>query len=479
MLVEKQRGALRLAAVDPEALALGLQTGMTLADARARAPGVEAMPYDAAADAAWLGRLVTAFGRFSPMAARDEPHGLMLDVTGCAHLFGGEGGLVEAARALAERAGLQARLSLARTPQTARALSRFGRGGIVAAGEDRAVARRLPVAALEAPGTDTVALKRAGLKTLGDLDDRPRASLAARFGADFAQRLDRTLGLTDVRITPARSPSPIRADGVFFEPIQETEALQGVIADLLTETEGLLEARGLGARLFLLTVFRIDGEQRRIGVGVREALRDARVIERLLRERLASLATPIDPGFGLDQVRIEAARLRVMAPDQSAFEVLGRPAAALDPLVDQLSARLGAGAVLTLTSGASHLPEQAGRMSSATRTEPAVGSDWPSLLPGDPPLRPLHLFDPPQPVEAVALAPDSPPARFTWRRIQHRIVRAEGPERIEEEWWLRPKARLRDYYRVEDAEGRRFWLFRAGRFGDEPGPRWYLHGLFP
>lgn len=478
VLVEKQRGAIRLTAVDPQALALGLSPGMTLADARARCPGLEATPHDGAADEALIGRLLAAFGRFSPMVARDPPQGLMLDVTGCAHLFGGEAGLVQAVRALAEQAGVQVRLGMARTPQTARAMTRFGPGGIVGQGRDRETARRLSVAALEAPTVDTVALKRAGLKTLGDLDDRPRAALAARFGADFPYRLDRVLGLEDARITPVRVPPPIRADRVMFEPILETEALQTVIGDLLVEMSGLLEARGVGARLFVLTVFRLDGAQRRVGVGARAPLRDAAVVGRLFHERLAALATPLDPGFGFDQVRIEAGRLRPWDVEQAAFGAARRPEAGLDALVDQLTVRLGPQSVVHLTPLGSHLPEHASRPTPAASVE-ARGPAWPQPHPDDPPMRPLHLFDPPQPVEAVALAPDSPPARFTWRRIQHRIVRAEGPERIEEEWWARPKARLRDYYRVEDAEGRRFWLFRAGRFGEEPAPRWYLHGLFP
>ena len=478
VVVEKQRGALRLTAVDPQALALGLAPGITLADARARSPQLVATPHDAAADDALIARLLTAFGRFSPMATRDPPHGLMLDVTGCAHLFGGEAGLMQAARVLAERAGLQVRLTMARTPQTARALTRFGRAGIVREGQDREVARRLGVAALELSAGDTVALKRAGLKTLGDVDARPRGALAARFGADFAWRLDRVLGMEDARITPVRSPPPIRADRVMFEPILETEALETVITDLLVEMQGRLQARGVGARLFVLTVFRIDRAQRRVGIGARAPLRDAAIIGRLFRERLAALSTPLDPGFGFDQVRVEAGRLRTWDVEQTTLDAAVRPESALDALVDQLTVRLGPQSVVNLRPVSSHLPEHASRPTPAATVEPDDGT-WPEPDPRDPPLRPLHLFDPPQPVDAVALAPDSPPARFTWRRIQHRIVRAEGPERLEEEWWSRPKARLRDYYRVEDEDGRRFWLFRAGRFGEEPAPRWYLHGLFP
>lgn len=451
---------------------------MTLADARAQTPHLEAWPHDAAGDAALLDRVLDAFGRFSPMAALDEPHGLVLDVTGCAHLFGGEDGLTKAAGALARRIGLQPHLALARTPQTARALARFGPGGIIPEGEDRTVARRLPVAALELAPTETQALRRAGLKTLGDIDDRPRAALAARFGADFSSRLDRILGLEDARITPVRPVAPVVADRMLMEPLTTTEPLETVIADLLAEIERALETRRSGARGFRLTVFRVDGQSRRIGLGVARPVRDAGIVARLFRARLAALATPLDPGFGIDHLRMEALHPQRMDPVQTAIDAPDKRIEALDALIDRLTARLGPDAVTWVRPAASHLPEKTSRLISAARPATDDGVRWPERDPDSPPLRPLHLFDPPQPVEAVALAPDGPPARFEWRRVTHRIARAEGPERIEGEWWRLGGGRVRDYYRVEDAEGRRFWLFRAGHFGDEPPPRWYVHGLF-
>ena len=477
-LVDNAANALRLAAVDGEALALGLTPGMALADARAQVPHLDAWPHDAAGDAGLLDRVLDAFSRFSPMAARDEPHGLVLDVTGCAHLFGGEDGLARAAAALARRLGLQSRIALARTPQTARALARFGHGGITPEGEDRALVRRLPVAALELGPVETQALRRAGLKTVGDVDDRPRAALAARFGAGFSSRLDRILGLEDARITPVRLAAPVVADRVLMEPLTTTEPLETVIADLLSETERALETCRSGARGFRLTVFRVDGQSRRIGLGVARPIRDARSVGRLFRERLAALTTPLDPGFGIDQLRMEALHLQPMDPVQTAIDAADQRTEALDALIDRLAARLGPEAVTWVRPADSHLPEKASRLVSAARPAPDDGAHWPERDPDSPPLRPLHLFDPPQPVEAVALAPDGPPARFQWRRVTHQIARAEGPERIEGEWWRRGGGRVRDYYRVEDAEGRRFWLFRAGHFGDEPPPRWYVHGLF-
>lgn len=477
VLVDKDRGALRLTAANPAALSLGLSPGMTLADARARVPEIEAIPHDGEADARLLRAVLEDFDRFTPMAALDPPHGLMLDVTGCAHLFGGENGMMRAVRRRAERLGLQVRLALARTPQTARALTRFGPGGVAPEGQDADIARRLPVAAMELDPRDHQAIRRAGLKTLGDLDARPRAPLAARFGADFPDQLDRVMGRVDVRITPHRPPAPVIADRVLAEPITDLDAVHAVIADLLADAEQQLETRGQGARRFVLCLYRVDGHVRRIALQSARPVREAGVVLRLFRERLAALARPVDPGFGFDHLRLGAEQLRAIAAEQIAFDRRPHSGEALDALIDQLSARLGPEAVLSIIPVASHLPERSSRLAPAQAAAPC-GEDWPAPDPDSPPLRPLHLFDPPQPVEAVALAPDSPPARFQWRRATHRVIRAEGPERIEAEWWRAPRHRVRDYYRVEDEEGRRFWLFRAGGYGDDPPPRWYVHGLF-
>lgn len=449
---------------------------MTLADARARVADLDVRGHDVDADARLLKAVLEDFDRFTPMAALDEPHGLMLDVTGCAHLFGGEAGLMRAVQSRAGRIGLQTRPALARTPQTARALSRFGPGGIAPEGRDAEAARRLPIAAMELPSRDHQALRRAGLKTLGDLDDRPRAPLAARFGADFPDRLDRLMGRIDVRITPHRPPPPVTADRILAEPVSETNAVHAVIADLLADLERRLEIRSQGARRFTLSLYRVDGDIRRVRLQTARPLRDPAALRRLFRERLAALSRPIDPGFGFDQLRLGADQLHILTAEQAAFDRRPDASAALDALIDQLSARLGPEAVLRVQPVASHLPERAWRRVPAQTDAPFEA--WPPTDPDSPPLRPLHLFDPPHPVEAVALAPDSPPARFTWRRATHRVIHAEGPERIAAEWWRAPRHRVRDYYRVEDEEGLRFWLFRAGEYGADPPPRWYVHGLF-
>ncbi|MBB3873572.1 DNA polymerase Y family protein [Brevundimonas mediterranea] len=478
VLVEKIGGALRLAAVDPAASAAGLVPGLTLADARARTPALRTIVHRPDMDAALLLQVMEDFGRFTPMIAEDAPHGLMLDVTGCAHLFGDEPGLVRAAHERAGRIGLGIRSALASTPQAARALARFGPGGRFEAGQDRQEVRRLPVAALELSQRETQALQRAGLKRIADLDDRPRAPLAARFGADFSARLARILGDEDMRITPHRPPPPITVDRIFFEPIVDDADMERVLSDLLIETADRLDQASQGGRAFEAGFYRVDGEIRRIVVRTGRATRDRIAVLRLFRERLAALANPLDPGFGFDQIRLSVLETQTLKPDQRSLDGDRPDGEDFSRLIDRLTARLGPEAVLRFEPLGSHIPERAVRMVPATMKVGRAAQDWPDLTPDDPPLRPLQMFDPPQPVETLAEVPDGSPLRFRWRRVLHEVACAEGPERIGGEWWRAPDQKTRDYYRVEDREGRRFWLFRQGLYGETDEPRWFVHGLF-
>lgn len=478
VLVEKVCGALRLAAIDPAAARAGLTPGLTLADARARTPRLHTIVHRPRADLVLLRQMLEDFSRFTPMIAEDAPHGLMLDITGCAHLFGGEDSLVRAAHQRAGRIGLEVRSGLASTPQAARALVRFGRGGLYDARQVRQAVRRLPITALELSERDTQALQRAGLKCIADLDDRPRAPLAARFGADFPAKLARVLGDEDVRITPHRPPPPIVMDRVFFEPVLTDADVDRVLSDLMVDTSDRLDQAGQGGRAFEAGFYRVDGQIRRIVARTGHPTRDVNVVLRLFRERLAALANPLDPGFGFDQMRLSVLETQTLKPAQRGLDGNRADGEDFSRLIDRLTARLGPEAVLSFEPLGSHIPERAGRMVPATMKTLQPIHDWPDLDPDDPPLRPLQIFDPPQPVETLAEVPDGSPLRFRWRRVLHEVALAEGPERIGGEWWRAPDQKTRDYYRVEDRKGRRFWLFRQGLYGETGEPRWFVHGLF-
>lgn len=476
VLVEMQRGAMRLAAVDARSLGLGLHPGMTLADARARLPGLPVHPADPARDAATLSALAAESEMFTPMVALDPPHGLMLDITGCAHLFGGEAGLMRRIRHRFRQRGHAPVLALAPTPDAARALARFGGGDCLSA--VAAETRALPVAALEAGEEVLLALNRAGLKDLAALEACPPGVLAARFGAGLVTKLRRVLGQDNARITPLRRLPECMAERHFPEPILALDAVLALVKRLAGDLVQMLEARGEGGRRFELSLFRSDGQVRRLVVETGHACRDPAVIERLLALRIESLADPIDPGFGFDSVRLAVLASEAFGQVQPDFDGHRLEDLALEDLIDRLSTRFGAARVLRAEAEDTHDPVRAARFVPAQRG--AVPSLWPEPEPGEGPRRPIRLFEPPQAIEALAEVPDGPPLRFRWRRVLHEVARAEGPERIAPEWWRVEAGTLaRDYYRIEDAEGRRFWVFRQGFYGHSgQPPRWFLHGLF-
>ena len=483
-IVEQVRGAMRLVAPDADALSIGLTAGMTLADARAREPDLAVFDADPHADQDWLERLCDGCARYTPSAALDASQGLMLDISGCAHLWGGEEALVRDAVDRLERHGMRVRHALAGTPEGAHALARFA--SAPAADEDGAL-RRLPIEALELEEDSLVALRRAGLRIVGDLAARPAATLAARFGEEAVDALHRLLGLGHRPLAPRRPRPIVRIERRFAEPVGSTAYALKALEGMAEEAGERLSERGQGGRRFEIIFFRTDGLAFPLRIETSLAVRDAPAIMRLVQERIDSLSDPLDPGFGFDMLRLTVPQAEPMAPTQLALEGGEvRREEAVAALVDRLSVRVGRGRIQRLEPRDSHIPEQAQLALPAVESRAPVS--WPKLAePGDPPMRPIHLFDPPQPVEVVAQVPDGPPHRFRWRRTVHEVTRFEGPERIAPEWWKATDGALtgesagltRDYYRIEDARGRRYWIFRHGLYGTEAQhPRWYIHGLF-
>lgn len=423
-----------------------------------------------------LDRLADACSRYTPLVALDGADGLMLDVSGVAHLFGGEAGLIVDAEARFARARLTLRPGLADTPAAARALARFGRSNTVPHGlEGKAFARLfhdMPVVALGVAPALAADLARAGLKRVGDLAMRPRAPIAARFGADLIARLDELHGLTRPSINP-RFPAPaFVAERRFASPIQTWEAVEATLKRLADDLVVLLERQGKGARRLELALFRIDGATQRLKVAASRPLNEARAMERLFRERLLH-GEPIDPGFGIDLMRLACGLAEDATPSQSAFERAFEAERAKDlaDLIDRLGARLGPSRVLRQRLVDAHWPERSVVWRPAHAGPAGEGAE-PT---GE---RPLRLFERPEPIEALAEVPDGPPLKFRWRRVLREVAAIEGPERIAAPWWGAPEP-TRDYFRAEDSHGRRYWLYREGLYGAETArPRWFLHGLF-
>jgi protein ImuB len=478
--VVKAKSALRLAAVDQSARSLGLEPGMALADARARLPQLVAQDLDEAADRHWLEQLARGSIRYTPLAALDASDGLILDVTGCTHLFGGEKGLAADVEARMARLRMSLRLAFADTASAAHALARYQ---ALPAKDEASAIRRLPVAALELDADATQGLLRAGLKTVGDLAKRPMASIAARFGGEAVTALRHLLGENARPMKPLVPIPPVCAERRFAEPVARTEYALEVLGELVTDTARQMEEKGEGGRRFEACFFRSDGLTRPLAVETSQPTRDCALVLRLMNERIEGLSDPIDPGFGFDLIRLSVPVVEPLAVTQLRLEGGAVKEAEVAALIDRLSTRLGRSRIRRLTPQDTHIPEQMQLELPAVESNRPV-ADWPEAIAGEPPLRPLHLFDPPQPIEVMAGVPDGPPHRFRWRRKLHDIKRFEGPERIASEWWKRRDGAIdkpgltRDYYRVEDVRGRRFWVFRHGLFGEKPKPQWYLHGLF-
>jgi protein ImuB len=535
LILETAHGP-RITAANDAGLAAGARAGMLLADARALCPDLVAVPADPAGDLAALEKLALWAQRWGPWSALDPPDGLLVDVTGAAHLFGGEARLLaDVAAAFAAR-GLTARAALAPTAGAAWALSHYGRGAAIipplqgrgttegGGGAGAAVPKLrcpeqprvplhpdpagrgpplplgedmlrlladLPVAALRLDDDVLTALRRLGIKRLGELagvsgageDDAGREAAARdalhrRFrnrhspAANPLLRLDQLLGKVPEPLLPVIArPMPL-VQRRLMEPLRHRTPLDTVLADLAGDMVRTLEARGEGARRLELALWRVDGEvlQRRIELAA--ATREVGHITRLFAARLDD----VDAGFGIEMVQLRASWSEPLGLTQADLDAAAEDhGTALAACIDRLSVRLGPRAVTRPVLRASHIPERAQGWQPPLAPVPA--SQHPLAFH----IRPLKLLDRPEPIAVLHAAPDGVPQRFRWRGEVREVAHVEGPERIAPEWWReRSTTRLRDYYRIEDAAGRRYWIYRAGLAGDGRGgvPDWFLQGLF-
>ena len=519
---------LRVVAANQSARDQSVSAGLRFTDAKARCPNLLSEDVDRAADASALKRLGHWLVRVAPLIAVDGEDGLMLETTGCAHLYGGEAQMVAEISGLLSRDNIPHQTGLASTPGAASALARAAAGAVLVHGEERGGLSALPVAALRISEDAETLLRRFGLTRIGQLYGIDRRALARRFrsreGADAVLlRLDQALGLRHEPLQPLRLPPLYSVRFPCAEPVFTTEAIQFALETMSAELCDELARRGQGARRFSLIAFRSDGVMSETAVTLARPARSPKHILRLFREKIDR----IDPGFGIDLLMLEARRAGGM--ETGAVALSGDLAAhdtddiALAALADRISAKLKDGAVFVTQPVESHLPERAGKRRVFSGSIPRPADCVSSVGP-----RPVRMFQTPERVQVLAEVPDGPPQRFIWRKVTRTVARADGPERISPEWWLHtappPRAaspegasrrwlapkldrradadliekirtkleaedvaqtvknlpRARDYYRIEDTQGRRYWVFRKGLYGDGRGnhPEWYVHGLF-
>ncbi|WP_299564919.1 DNA polymerase Y family protein [uncultured Sulfitobacter sp.] len=459
-------------AVSDAARALGIREGARVVDVQAIHPDLHVERADPEGDRALLKRLALWARRWCPWTVA-EADGIVLDVSGAAHLFGGEAQMLRDINARFVMQGLRVRLGLAPTRGAAQMLARYGAQGAICGADDLGAALApLPVTALRLPADTVRLLDRLGLKTIGALEAVPRTGLMRRF-AGTAEAVN-PLVLLDRAMGRSADPLDAPADAQIWiararmaEPVLDPVPwLDGLAEDLCAQ----LAAAERGARRLRLTVYRVDGEWRARAVATASPSRDAAHLVRLVTGKVEG----IDPGFGFDLMTLEALRVEPLSLHQGRLDGTRDGRADVAALLDRLTAKLGPEKISWPTWVQSHKPERVeGRVPAlAGQIEPP-----PQVLRE----RPLRLFDPPEEVAVLYAVPEGPPARFRWRRVAFVMARFEGPERIAPEWWRdRPGTRLRDYYRVEVTDGRRFWIFREGILGDRRGgaPRWFVQGVF-
>lgn len=477
----RRENAMRLTALDEASEGLGLKRGQAVAEARAMFPHLDLRDEDEAADRTLLEAIADWCDRYTPLVCVDGSDGLFLDITGCAHLFGGEEALLKDLRGRLLQMGFDAKGAVSSSPGLSWAACRFGSGGIIADPRMEEVLAPLPVAALRIDDPTVSALQKLGLKRVGDLLSLPRASLARRFGAQLMLRLDQARGANEESISPRRPVATLSVERRLAEPVREEEHILQLAGQIASSLRPGLESRGAGGRLFELVLFRVDGKVFRLRAGTSQPLRDPRRIAQLFSERLAAVQEDLDAGYGFELLRLNVLQHDVLKNVQDDFAGRGQDEVSLADFIDRVSARFGTDCLLRTKLKQSHVPERAEAFLPAiapphTKPESQNASFFKPVT-----MRPLRLFRYPEPMEPfAATVPDGPPQRFRWRRIVHEVIRAEGPERISAEWWLdEPEGDERDYFRLESETGHRFWVFRKGRYnGGEKSPVWRVHGIF-
>lgn len=450
-----------------------INRGDRVVDVQAIHPDLHVEIADLDGDQALMQHLVHWARRWCPWTAQDGTDGLYLDVTGASHLFGGEARMLRDMVQRFAMQGLSARVAMAPTPLAANMLARFGAPYQISTQQNITTdLAPLPVTALRITSDMDRLLHRLGLKTIGALTAIPRAAMMQRFSNVAADRnplilLDRAMG---------HSPDPLNAppDNVRFiararlaepviDPMPHLKALVDDLCRSLADVEK-------GVRQLLLTIYRIDSECRTVQLATANASRDPAHLLRLFDGKLDN----IDPGFGFDLLTLEALRVEPVLRIQENLDGKRDPQKDVAGLVDRLTARLGRDKVTWSTWCESHVPERVEGRVPALQGAPSAA---PELLRD----RPIRVLDPPEEVRVIYAVPEGPPSQFCWRGMLLKSTRHAGPERIAPEWWRdKPGTRLRDYYKVEVHDGRRFWLYREGVINDGRGaePRWFMHGFF-
>jgi protein ImuB len=457
-----------IAAANEHARAKGIQLGYVLADARAIVPDLQV--HDDVPEI-WdklLRRLAEWCIRFTPVVAVDPPDGLLLDASGCSHLWGGEEQYVAAIQKGLYKKGYDVRVGMAETPLVAWGVARYGVSPLVPVGQNLDALLALPVEALRLEPEATDRLRRLGLHKVRQFITIPRTSLRRRFGTEFLRQLDLALGRELFPIEPVIPIEPFRKQLPCLDPILTAPGIEIALQELLDRLCTRLEKDQKGLRTAVFKGYRVDGKWIQIDISTNRPTVNREHLFNLFALKLPSL----EPGMGIELFVLEAPKVEASLPQQEKmWDASGGLAdVRLSELIDRLANRVGAERIRRYLPDEHHWPERSVRTARSLQEQPTT--TWPSDK-----SRPLQLLDPPERIEVTAPIPDYPPMLFRYKGNLHHVARADGPERIESEWWIE-KGQHRDYYSVEDDDGHRYWLFRLGHYDDEQSTEWFMHGFF-
>lgn len=457
-------------ALNDLAASAGVTVGMKVADAQALCPKIEIHEHDQERIDYLLKAMADWCYRYSPIISIDAPDGLIIDVSGCTHLLGGEKQFLKDVVNRFCGFGYQVRVAMADTVGTAWAVARYGvKTPIIPVAANREAITSLPPKALRLPAEVTDNFWKLGIHSIGFLMGIPRHLLVKRFGRLVASRIDQALGEINEYIKP-NQPAPVYSARLdILETISTAEAIAIGVMQTIEELCAQLDKDQRGLQEVKLTSYRVDGFVQHLTVGTSLPTRNAEHVFRLFRDKLTTLI----PGLGIELFILSATHTEPLSAEQE--KLIHNEADLNDDsiakLVDKVGNHFGKQVHgYRFQSRESHLPERAVTEVSAIKDKESM---WPQNK-----LRPHTLLKRPELIEVTAAKlPDYPPRKFKYKNTVHDIKRADGPERIESEWWLQ-KAELRDYYRLEDAQGKRFWVYRLGEYGGVANVNWYIHGFF-
>lgn len=462
-----ERNRMVVTAANIMAEAQGVYRGMAAADAKAITADLQILDHQPGKEAQLLRQLGLWCIRYTPIVAADLPDGLILDLSGCSHLWGGERAYLKEIVNKLRTSGYDARAAIADTIGTAWAVARFGKiTPIIDGGMQAQALLNLPPVALRLEPVVLEKLQKLGFGTINSFMQIPRSVLRRRFGEGFLLRLAQALGLEDETIKPLIPPVPYAERLPCLEPVRTAKAIEIAIQKLLEGLCARLQAEGKGVRKATLKCYRIDGKMVQVGISTNRGSHSVSHLFKLFELQVSR----IEPALGIELFLLEALKVEDIDVLQEKLWAAnsGLQDSALAELLDRIATKVGPERIRRYLPAEHYWPERSIKPAASLSETPAT--KWRTDRP-----RPLRLLRRPERVEVMALLPDYPPKVFTYKGRRHVVEKADGPERIEREWW-RDKGEHRDYYAVEDAEGQRYWLFRSGHY--DAAPEWYLHGFF-